>query len=97
MSASHDDLAKYYPGDLAWERLVSVLEEVWPRCNFKEELIDKLDGHQDLAIAIYALVGDRAINWIDSSIPAFDGASPKECLASARGILRLKSGLIRMP
>lgn len=97
MSASHDDLAKYYPGDLAWERLVSVRAEVWPGCNFKEELIDKLDGHQDLAIAIYALVGDRAIIWIDRKIPALDGISPKECLASARGILHLKSGLMRMP
>ena len=63
----------------------------------EEELTDKLDGHRDLAIAIYALVGDRAIIWIDRKIPALDDISPKELLRERTRCLHLKSGLMRMP
>lgn len=51
----------------------------------------------DIAMACHHHLGDRALEWLDSIVPALDGLSPRECLKTKKLRRRLKECLWRMP
>jgi hypothetical protein len=90
-------LEKYYQGDDYWRRFAETFSANWERCNFKNELLVALRGHEDLAKVVFAAVGDSALTWINNPIPALDGLSPQECLRSEVLLKRLQVMLTRFP
>ena len=90
-------LEKYYQGDDLWRTFAETFSANWEQCNIKNELLVALGGHEDLAKVIFAAVGDSALTWINSPIPALDGLSPQECLRSEVLRKRLRVMLTRFP
>lgn len=92
-----EDLAEHFPGEDAWRNFVVALASAWSECDFQARLLKELDGQRDIAIVAYALLGEDSLEWVDRQIPALGDCSPRNCLESERGLLRLKSALMRMP
>ena len=89
-------LSKHYSGDAVWENLASLYMERWKECSFKSELLNAVSGDQKLAATIYGALGNSAMKWLDKSVPALDGRTPRSCLATQDGELSLRECLIRM-
>jgi hypothetical protein len=89
-------LSKYYSGDMVWENLASLYMERWMECPFKGELLNAVNGDQNLAATIYGALGNSAMKWLDKSVPALDGRTPRSCLVTPDGELSLRECLIRM-
>lgn len=90
-------LEEVYPGDAAWQHFAAVFAGEWHKCAFKEELVFQLSGNEDIAMVIYASIGDNAMAWLSHPVPALDQLSPFECMQNPRLIQRLKCMLMRMP
>jgi hypothetical protein len=90
-------LEDYYSGDDWWHEFAEVFKGESKRCPFKSELIAALHGDEELADVIYASVGDRALKYMKTPIPALSGLTPEECLATPEKIRRLRECLLRMP
>ena len=84
----------YYSGDLAFTNLASCYDIEWDKCQIKDQLIEIIKDH-DLAKLIYGSFLDNSIEWLDTNVPALEGLTPKQCLESNRGILRLRECLMR--
>lgn len=90
-------LEDYYRGEHAWRLFADSFAADWKLCGFKSELIVALGGREDLAKVVFAAVGDAALSWIASPIPALTNLTPLECLQSESLLRRLKVMLMRMP
>lgn len=97
MSTQYEPLEKYYPGDDKWRVFVSCFENEWKKCTFQQKLTTQLSMNSDIAKVVYATVGDIALDWIKTAIPALENLSPQKCLETRSGTLRLKVMLMRMP
>ncbi|MGF1770637.1 hypothetical protein L4D06_25140 [Enterovibrio makurazakiensis] len=64
-----------------WNKYVSCLRDNFEGCVFKDELISKCGGNEDIAIAIYYHSRDNALNWMDSTVPALDNKIPSQELS----------------
>lgn len=90
-------LEEYYPGDDSWRDFVSLFKSEWKNCSFKNELLVRIGGAEDMAMVIYGTLQDSSMKWIESEIPALEGVSPILCLNSDDGIKRLRTCLHRFP
>ena len=90
-------LEDHYCGDAAWNAFVEVMSSEWDSCEFKEELVRRLDGHLDIAKVVHAIVLEHSLSWLTKASPALDGSRPVDCLTTLDGIRRLKSMLMRIP
>ncbi len=90
-------LEEHYLGDENWYNFVSLFKLEWQKCPFKTELVEKLNGMEDLAMVLYGTCLNSSLNWVENKIPALDGLTPIECLKNDSGIKRLKTCLNRMP
>ena len=75
-----NNLEQYYKGDKAWEAYLENYKEQWNKCEFKSELINSLNGNNDIAIAIYGKFENGALSYINEKVPILDNITPKECL-----------------
>ena len=89
-------LEKYYPGDARWSAFAKHFEEEWGKCEWQDQLLDKLAGHVDLSVVVYGLFLEQALNWVEEPVPALEGLSPQKCTTTKKGILRLRTMLMRM-
>ena len=90
------NLENHFLGEESWIRCFNAHRQSWATCENKEELLESLSKHMDLCVVINGIVGPGSVAWTKKGIPALDGASPSECSTSERGIIRLKSMLMRM-
>jgi hypothetical protein len=81
---------------MVWEDLAALYLETWMQCPFKSDLLNAVNGDQKLAATIYGSHGSSAMEWLDRSVPALDGRTPRGCLATPEGELSLRECLIRM-
>lgn len=86
-----------YPGDLAWQRLVSTYLPAWEQSVDKSTLLDAVLD-EDVAIVLAGYRGEKALSWYSSPCPALDGRAPTEVRKNVRGGLQIiRSVLMRMP
>lgn len=88
-------LENLYCGDDAFRRFALACETEWAKCACQSELLREVGGDLDLAIALHHH-GTNIFHWLDSTIPALDGLTPRECLKFQAGQHRLKECLLRM-
>lgn len=90
-------LENHYTGDEKWNDFSDFYSQDYLD-DTARNLAKKLEGHLDIAVVIYGLLGPKeSFDWIDKKIPALDNISPKDCLKSESLLKRLKSALMRMP
>lgn len=95
--ATLEDLVDNYPGDDAWKRLVDCYAEGDRWFNNKDGLVAAL-GDMECAIVIVGLLGDGALSWIETDIPALAGRKPRDILKlHPDGKIMLRSLLMQMP
>ena len=92
-----NNLEQYYKGDKAWEAYLENYKEQWNKCEFKSELINSLNGNNDIAIAIYGKFENGALSYINEKVPILDNITPKECLENSSLLNRLKEAIMRTP
>lgn len=90
-------LEKYYKGGEAWSKFSSLFVDNWEKCKFKEELVKKFDGNVDIAMVVFASLGNEALRWSSEPVPALGNNSPIDCVSSVEKMKRLKTMLMRMP
>jgi Protein of unknown function (DUF2384) len=95
MSSSTDNLEHYYLGDKAWNRLADLA--IHASLAPPAELIAACGGDERLAAVVYRAIGESALAWMDRTIPALGGLSPRQCLDSETLLRRLRSALMRIP
>ena len=83
-------LEDYYSGDDWWHEFARVFRGELDRCSFKSELTSMLLGDAELAEVIYASVGDRALKYMVTPIPALSGLTPQECMETPEKVRRLR-------
>jgi hypothetical protein len=88
-------LEAHYSGDDVWQNFVAICDDEWQKCEFKNELLSKLNGDLDLAKVIYYRNPTDTCLRIDSSIPALDHLSIHECINSGLKD-RVREMLLRM-
>jgi hypothetical protein len=90
-------LEKFYGGDQRFIEYSEVFIEFWETFEGKDKLLELLN--QDIVIArpIAYHIEDNFEEWLNSSVPALDNATPLDCLKTASGIKRLKTCLERFP
>ncbi|MBK8870877.1 MAG: hypothetical protein IPN19_07450 [Elusimicrobia bacterium] len=91
------ELEDFFSGEKNWNKFVDVFNAEWEKCPFKKQLITALDGHEDIAKVVYSSIEEKALEWINESVPALGNMSPRECLVSEGTVKRLKEMLMRMP
>lgn len=91
------ELENFFSGEKSWLKFVGAFNVEWERCSFKEQLITALGGHEDITKVVYSSVEEKALEWINATIPALGNISPRECLVSEGKVNRLKEMLMRMP
>ena len=96
MDEQHN-LELYYESDKAWEAYLENYKEKWNECEFKNELVNSLNGNNDLAIAIYGKFEDSALKYINENVPILDNITPIKCLENSTLIKRLKVAVMRTP
>lgn len=90
------ELEQHYAGDQAWHDFVKATATDG-QGTMSEELVRKAGGHHDVASVICFFFGDSSLSWMTQAVPALDGLTPQECLATPLLTNRLKSMLMRMP
>ena len=96
MSENDEKLEKFFPGDDAWKEFVDLYSE-GERFVRIEEVFSRFEGNDDVALVICGYFQEHAVAWIGAKVPALGGLTPAECLASAAGVQRLKTVLMRLP
>lgn len=93
-----EGLENYYGnnGDRAWANIVEISKTYWTNSDYQIKLLNKLEGHKDIAIVIYDRMGDSSLEWIEKKVPGLNNITPLECLKSPVLLLRLKEALMRM-
>lgn len=98
MKNKEKGLELYYSGDKDWDEMVQMAkEDFWIDSDYQGKLLNTLKNHLDIAMVIYARLGNGSLNWVNQKIPALDNLTPLECLESSDLIKRLKEGLMRFP
>ncbi len=91
-----DGLEQYYAGDAEWNSFSDL---------FMDELSDSAHdvallaavGDERIAAVIAGSLRDSSMKWLDESVPALGDETPKACLRTPKGRMRLKEMLMRMP
>lgn len=86
-----------YPGDRAWDSFVQAIDSEWESCSVQKELLSAFEGDLGLASAVHWHLRENALNWLDTPVPALQGAMPRDCLKTIQGVQALKTLLMRMP
>ena len=100
LAASHppqQGIERQYPGDDALRRLLDCYEAEWRQGPFPQQLVDAVGGDELLARGVHALAGQHWRQWLDQSVPALQGLTPRQCLDSPATVVRLKALIMRMP
>jgi len=100
LAASHppqEGIEGQYPGDDALRQLLDCYEAEWRQSPFPQQLLDAVGGDELLARGVHALAGRRWRQWLDQSVPALQGLTPRQCLDSPAMVDRLKALIMRMP
>lgn len=90
-------LEQYFSGEEQWREFARLFEAEWARCDFKDELLSAVGGDREIAMVVYGSVLYRPLEWVDKSIPALSGSTPRECSKTEDGRKRLKEMLMRLP
>lgn len=85
-----------YSGDSEWEDFSS---------SFSVDCADlsaltKTGVPKDIAKVVVWKLGcnkERAIHWVDKKIPALEGRSPRQVMSEEKGIIIIRSLLMKMP
>lgn len=86
-------LEEQFLGEEAWSQFVGSVSQR----ELNGEFAQMLHEHKDIAIVVWNLLGESSVSWLSQRVPALDGLTPTECLATPTLIHRLKSMLMRMP
>lgn len=89
-------LEDHYSGDPAWKNLVAIHRNELADAVPSPDLVAALAGHEDIAIVVESVVGD-AQEWIRRPVPALDGLTAIECVATRERVKRLRECLMRFP
>ena len=89
-------LEDFFCGDDDFRRFALACESEWAKCACQSELLHEVGGDLDLAIALHFHHGANALGWLDQTVPALEGRTPRECLKFRAGRHRLKECLLRM-
>lgn len=80
-----------------FKNLARTYDNEWESCDFKQDLLEAVNNHLDIAIVIYGTLLDASMSWVSSSVPALDDLSPIQCMNSPTGIQKLKRVLLSFP
>jgi hypothetical protein len=94
---SQQRLEDFYTGDNEFHQFAVTCESEWAKCTDQDRLLSAVDGDLDLAITCHYHLGEGALEWLDSVVPALEGFTPRQCLKSEKLRRRLKECLWRMP
>ena len=83
--------------DDSLKKLARNYDDEWESCEFKQDLLEAMKNHLDIAIVIYGTLLEASMSWISSSVPALGGLTPIQCLSTPSGIERLKQTLLSLP
>jgi hypothetical protein len=72
------------------------LDADWEAYAGREQLIAEVRDAQ-LARRIFYGLGERALSWLDESVPALGGTSPRQCLKTREGRRLLSALTSRFP
>jgi hypothetical protein len=93
------DFDVVYPSEAGWKSFVEFWrKQRWePECHNKEEVLQALNGDEEIAIALFAVFGQHTLdNIYRDGVKDLGYLSPKECLENdLRG--RLQSFLKTFP
>jgi hypothetical protein len=94
-------LEQFYIGDEAFLRYVDACRELvgrdWEQWTARTTLCEVCHGDASIGVAIFALAGERSVEWMDLEVPVLEGLTPRECLKTGWGRDRLKEALLRSP
>ncbi|KHK62354.1 MULTISPECIES: antitoxin Xre/MbcA/ParS toxin-binding domain-containing protein [Pseudomonas] len=86
-----------YVGDAGWQSFVQVYEEDYLNDDARA-LAKAMDDHLDMAVVLCGKMGrERALQWLERSVPALGDKRPADCLKSPKLIKRLRMALMSMP
>ena len=89
-------LEDHYSGDSASKNLVAVHRNELADSGPSPDLVAALAGNEDIAIVVESVVGD-AQEWIRRPVPALDGLTAIDCVATRERVNRLRECLMRFP
>jgi hypothetical protein len=86
-----------YPGDDAWKRFVDFFRSAWLARADRDSLSSTI-GDEEFAIVLSVSMGERAVAWFQTPVPAFDGRSASDILRhEPSGQKIIRTVLMRMP
>jgi len=59
-----------------WISFARLCKAEFELCDFKEELLDKCNGHEDVAWVIFRHNRNQSLKWMNSKIPALGNKTP---------------------
>lgn len=65
-----------------WIKFSSLGVVKFEKCEFKEELIKKCGGNEDIAWVVYHHNGSQSLKWMNSKIPALGNKSPRSMITN---------------
>jgi uncharacterized protein (DUF2384 family) len=89
-------LEDYYDGDESWLENVAWARQYWTGSDLQNQLLAKVNNDVDLAVMIYAKIGDDCLEWLETRIPALSSRKPINCLATPKHMRRLREALMRI-
>jgi hypothetical protein len=83
----------------AWREYAACFAKDWESAPeaMRAALLAFAGGDESLAMGICGAVGSNALVWLDASIPALGGKTPRAVLALKRGREALCACIMRMP
>lgn len=92
-----EHLIAEYPGDERWNAFVESCGVGWDQYDGKTALMSKLQD-EDIAVVLNHILGNNALDWLQSQVPALNGMTPLDVLANGhKGKIVIRSLLMRMP
>ena len=67
-----------------WNKYVACFKDNFESCTFKDELLKKCGGNEDIAVTIYYHSLDDALSWMDKPIPALENKIPSKEIAAGK-------------
>ncbi len=61
-----------------WNKYVACFKDNYTSCDFKDALLEKCGGNEDIACAIFYHTQSNALKWMDSAIPALENKIPTQ-------------------
>jgi hypothetical protein len=82
--------------DIRWYTYTKICRRNFAECSFKDELVAKCGGNEDIAWALFFHLRSDSLTWLQRNVPALDDQMPAKLIADGQAD-RVRDCLWSMP